>query len=394
MARKRSNVNSDLPTGLSFIRKRGEPRYRYRYPSGKEVLFPKEASRTAAIAAAATYNGKHRDELTINLEKKDKFNKRLKDLQELILKKQRNGKKKVANTVRTFELDLERLIELQGHIYSKDYSYQNVIEYLSEYTSGKSNNVVNRKISFLQKVFSILLDQAFIEVNHAKSKQFIEIDDADKGSKKERLTFSNFETIYDNAPHFLKVAMDLSLQTTHAVNEVSKMKYSDFEWLESPEIVENATVYGYLKIHRKKVRKHDSSRVEIPVTAALRDIYHLAKTDKLLSPYLVHKKKKQTNKRSKECTHWTQLTPRNISNEFSKVRDQLGLYPDLPQDERPGFHEIRSLSIYSYKQNGVDPQQRAAHRDTKTTEGYAEGHEEWNRVQAVELNKQSLKSPK
>ncbi|NVK23417.1 MAG: hypothetical protein HWE10_00680 [Gammaproteobacteria bacterium] len=169
MARKRSNGHSDLPTGLSVIKKRGERRFRYRYPSGKEVLFPKEVTRAAAVAAAATYNGKHRDELIINLEKNNKFNKRLKDLQELIFKRFKSGKQKSKDTIRTFELDLTRLVEFQGHIYSKDYSYQNVIEYLNEYTSGKSGNVVNRKISFLQKVFSILLDSAFIEVNHAKS---------------------------------------------------------------------------------------------------------------------------------------------------------------------------------------------------------------------------------
>ena len=60
----------------------------------------------------------------------------------------------------------------------------------------------------------------------------------------------------DTNLHWLNIAMRLSLQTTHATLEVSRMKYRDVK-------------DGHIRIHRQKVQHKEASRVEIPVTAEL-----------------------------------------------------------------------------------------------------------------------------
>lgn len=59
-------------------------------------------------------------------------------------------------------------------------------------------------------------------------------------------------------------------------------------------------------------------------------------------------------------------------------------------EEKPTFDEIRALSIHLYGKVGVDAQSRAAHKDAKTTQVYKDGHEEWTRVPAAELDLEKL----
>jgi hypothetical protein len=51
--------------------------------------------------------------------------------------------------------------------------------------------------------------------------------------------------------------------------------------------------------------------------------------------------------------------------------------------DRPGFHDIRSLSISIQEYNGFDAQMRAAHSQRASTERYKIGHIQWNEVPDV-----------
>lgn len=141
-----------------------------------------------------------------------------------------------------------------------------------------------------------------------------------------------------------------------------------------------------MRILRVKVKKNKAAKVEIPITNKLKEIILLSKKDNIESPYIVHRIKSRSGKVAKNLSHPTQIRNGNISDEFTKIRDSLGLFSELSKKQRPTFHEIRSLAIYLYKKQGVDPQQRAAHSDAKTTEKYNEGHEKWNKIQAAELD--------
>ena len=63
--------------------------------------------------------------------------------------------------------------------------------------------------------------------------------------------------------------------------------------------------------------------------------------------------------------------------------NQSGFFDNIPMNERPSFHEIRSLGIKLYEDQGIDAQKLAGHTDRKMTDKYKEGHEiEWTLVEA------------
>lgn len=149
-------------------------------------------------------------------------------------------------------------------------------------------------------------------------------------------------------------------------------------------------IYGTLFIHRKKVEQEETSLVAIPIGEELKAIIDDSRDD-IISPYIVHRLPDNTsNGVAEKNDHFSQLTSRYISTAFSKVRDELGLYNHLKMIERPTFHEIRALSGFLFKHIGVNPQQRMAHKDEKTTEIYTEGHLQWTKVKHAELDVISL----
>ena len=147
------------------------------------------------------------------------------------------------------------------------------------------SKVYNRKNTFLKKVCSYLCDMSAIETNFAESKKR---KPKDKKQRK-RLTLENFNKLLEHAEPWLKTAMALSIQTTHAVNEISIAKYKDCEWFKKPIVENGLTVYGVLRIHRQKVKDKEASRVAIPITKKIKNIIESSRTDNIVSPYIIHK---------------------------------------------------------------------------------------------------------
>lgn len=378
--RRRISKNSDLPVGLHTRIARGRLRYYFIREDGTEKWFPAGVSRTDACAAAHEYNRKYRIIQEPISKRGDKYNKRLAEWLPVILKRIRTEEKLGNNAISTLEKDIERLSQLHGNVFTKQITLEHVNEYLDAHCKGKSNNVYNRKISFLKKVFDYLCDMSAMDSNPAILKKV-------KPKEKKvrtRLSLEAYQAILNAAPAWLQVAMKLSLQTTHAVLEVSRIKYRDCNWFDVPDTSGLLPVFGVLKIHRQKVAGKEASRVAIPITPALKQVFDESR-DRVLSPYVVHRQKTDSNPLAAGLTHETQLSTRVISSTFSKVRDELKLYDSLPVMARPTFHEIRALSIHLFTQQGIDPQARAAHTDSKSTKIYQRDHVEWVQVPAAEL---------
>jgi hypothetical protein len=183
------------------------------------------------------------------------------------------------------------------------------------------------------------------------------------------------------ATPWLRSAMDLALQTTHARFEVSRIRYSISEpkngvcgcvWLEQPE----DGIYGTLYIHRQKVQKKEASHVAIPIGDELKRIIDESR-DNVASPFVVQRIPERQVKRSKEVSHPTQVAPDYLSRSFSALRDKLGLCGKLAMEERPTFHEIRALAAHLFDKQGIDPQGRMAHSDAKSTKIYTQNHIDW-----------------
>ncbi len=95
--------------------------------------------------------------------------------------------------------------------------------------------------------------------------------------------------------------------------------------------------------------------------------------DNLSSPFLIHRLPNRSSP-SERKSHHTQVLPKYLSDRFAAARDKTGLFKTMPELERPTFHEIRSLGIKLYENNGYDAQKLAGHTDRKMTELYKEGH--------------------
>jgi len=385
MSRRRKTENAHLPSGLSRKKVRGVSRFRFRKIDGKEFFFPQDTLETLAIDTANAYNTKHRNPLINILLNHDPDNKPLSVWIPYIKDRVESEEFKVnkigKRNFRTFCLDMIRLDTLLGEVRTMDLKLAHVNKYLTEYVQGKSNHVYNSKISFLRKVFDYLLDDGGVTINYANNKKMKPKPDKERI----RIGVDNYKSMLDSAPHYLNIAMRLSLQTTHAVNEISLAKYKHCTWFKKPKFEGGLTIFGMIKIHRQKVKDKEASRVEIPITQKLKDIIDDSRKDNIASPYIVHRIKDARGKDGQDLTHPTQCRPNDISEVFSDYRDELGLYANLTKKEKPTFHEIRSLSIFMYGKQGLDPQERAAHTDAKTTKKYMEGHIEWVQIQAAEI---------
>lgn len=294
------------------------------------------------------------------------------------------------DTKRTLMNDIERVKSFFADIHPRDIELSHVNDYLYTYHDGASNQVTNRKIAFLGKIFDYAMDEGLMQTNPARLKKKKPKED----KQRVRLTLDDFKRIYEAAPLNIKVAMDLALQTTHAALEISRIEYKLSKpmsgrcgcvWLKEPVLDNGAKVYGTLYIHRQKVKNKEAAHVAIPIGQAIKDIIDMSKKDLFFSPYVVHKRATNYNRVSQECTHATQLNPSYLSKQFSDIRDRVGLYKHLPKAKRPTFHEIRALSAFLYAESGVNPQARMAHTDAKSTKVYTQNHRDWVEVPLAEL---------
>lgn len=367
-ARRRTYDGKDLPEGLYVYVRNGETRFKYRKPTGKMVYFPNGTKRNIAIEAAILFNNKERSIAAKMARKADKYNKPINELIPKVIKRVIEEENLKENALTTFKHDCNRLVKELGNVYSKSITLEHVNDFLEATTAGKSNNVYNRKISFLKKVFSYLVDMSAMQKNYAADKK-TRIKDS---KQRKRLTLEEYKLIREAAPEWLQIAMGLCLQTTHATNEVSNMKKSDCK-------------NGYLRVHRKKVQHKETSRVEIPISSEIQKLIDKSNKSGLVCDYIVHRKGRRPNQISEGCNHPLQVSSKMISREFSNVRDLVGVQSKMAKELRATFHEIRALSIHLYTKLGANPQQRAAHGDSKTTKIYQENHIKYVRVPDVEL---------
>lgn len=379
-ARPRRRENRHLPDLLYFDKATGV--YRFTLVTGKRKSLGSD--RAMAIAIAREYNNRMRPETSVSI---DSLIRESGGIQgealpfaehvDRIMARAIEDEQPSESTRDDWNNDATRVKEFFDKIPACDIELEHVNAYIKEYHADSSANVQNRKVSFLKKLFSYAVDESLMLDNPATRKKMRRIEE----KKRQRLSFDNFMVIRRAAAPWLRTAMDLALQTTHARLEVSRIRYSIREpkngvcgcvWLDQPL----NGIHGTLYIHRQKVQKKEASHVAIPIGDELKRIIDDSR-DNVASPYIVHRIPERNVKRSKEVAHPTQVAPDYLSRSFSKLRDQLGLSDHLEMEERPTFHEIRALAAHLFDNQGIDPQGRMAHSDAKSTKIYTQNHIDW-----------------
>lgn len=183
--------------------------------------------------------------------------------------------------------------------------------------------------------------------------------------QRQQLDLQGFLDIHEHAPPWLQLAMDQSLVSLQARLEICNIRHTDYR-------------DGYLFIIRDKVSgDSDMAFIRIAITPQLEELRRRSfALDSTVSPFLIHR---APARRRREWTegkpHWTYVNPGYLTNAFAAARDQVKRYADLPEDERPSFHEIRGLGARLYRKQGMpeaDIQALMTHAHKRTTEIYLE----------------------
>jgi integrase len=191
--------------------------------------------------------------------------------------------------------------------------------------------------------------------------------------KRNRLTIKEYKAIHTIAPEWMQIAMELALITLQGRHEVCNMKFSDIR-------------DGYLYVVREKTRKNEWAHLRIKMNPALIKLKSRAQQSGIVSPFFVHRNPER-RVRAENKEHWTQLALNDFTKRFRELREKTGLFDHVPKENRPTFHEIRSLGAWLYEKQGFDGtdyvQKLMAHSDEKMTKYYQSGHEErWMDVRA------------
>lgn len=234
-----------------------------------------------------------------------------------------------------------------------------------------------------------------------------------------QLDVEGFEAIYGLAPPFLQVAMDLSLVTLLARNEVCEMQHPHFRHgfvfvirdktsadssmafikIEVTEEIEairgraRTLVAEQLsdsdldceRAAKMKAAGSTVAQIASALKSTPRKIHQLlwyqrqrgsAKNIAVASPYLVHRVPTRKQKRwMAGKAHWTKIAPAYLSKTFAEIRDKVPRFAALPAKQRPTFHEIRGLGSRLHLQRGQSKKkikELMAHGNQKTTDIYLE----------------------
>jgi integrase len=181
---------------------------------------------------------------------------------------------------------------------------------------------------------------------------------------RKRHTVDGLKAIREKAPAWLQNAIDLALITAQRRTDILAMKFEDVK-------------DGYLYVVQQKTSKaSDAAWIRFRVTPELQRVISHCR-DNVVSPFLVHRRpdrKRQKQAETKE--HWTKVEERYLTRAFKDAREAADCYKGWKEEEMPGFHEVRALSLHLYKKAGKDGQKIAGHASEGMTKNYQKEHAE------------------
>lgn len=207
--------------------------------------------------------------------------------------------------------------------------------------------VKHRKL--LVDLFSFAGHQGYIDANPvimtmAKS-------DTQRRKKRKRHTQEGFNAIYNHSdtPGHLKRAMDIALRTLQRRGDITRIHIAEQIHIDKEDWSKST-----IRILQRKTRTYQNPiYLEIEMGRELFDAVQICLNTGIPCPYLLHyRPQRLTQQTRKAKLHPFSMTDDFLSKEFKKYRDHSGAYNHLPPEERPGFHEIRSLGARLYAQAG------------------------------------------
>lgn len=356
--RPRNKANKGLPMNLYFDGRRGT--YRYRRPTdGKWFQFG--ADRGRAIDAAQQLNmtflrggdlvSAVLDEHSITL---GAF---LNDYESKVLPQRELAQA----TLDLYKVRFKQIRAVLGEKVIDRITIRMVAEFLEPLTA----RAANQARALLADVFTHAAAKGLCPDNPAAST----IPKIEKKQRK-RHTIDGLTAIRAKAPLWLQNAIDLALITAQRRGDILDMKFEDAR-------------DGFLFVVQNKTAKAaDAGWLKLKVTSSLQAVLTRCRDD-VLSPYLIHRRPERKKKREGK-DHWTKVDERFLTRAFKDAREAAGCYKGWKEEELPGFHEIRALSLHLYKRAGKDGQKIAGHASEEMTRNYQRDHADvvWSEAEA------------
>lgn len=272
------------------------------------------------------------------------------------------AKKLADNTRRTYATLLRKLIASLGESTPiARVETRHIAEMVdSELDHGRAR-MAQALRSFAKEFFRAAMAAGWVERNVVDVTERVSVD-----VKRERLSLSQWQAIYDLAGKrrlpWLQNAMLLALVSGQRREDIANATFSDFDsdgWrLQQGKTGAKLLIPNALRLNA--------------LGQSLGDVVKRCRSTGVVSRYLVH----QTAPRGNSPVG-SQVWIDTISKRFAEIRDAIGM-----GDTPPTFHEIRSLSLRMYAEQGVNAQTLAGHTDPATTAIYTDTRgSEWTRVE-------------
>lgn len=186
--------------------------------------------------------------------------------------------------------------------------------------------------------------------------------------QRKRMTLDYFWSVHDVSPVHIQIAMQLSLVTLQAEQEVCNMQYAD---------IKDGELYV---IRRKTASESDAAFIKIRMTEEIDRLVKWSRQSRIVSPFIVHRIRRSVAPHQKRVPpHPTWVSPHALSQQFGFMCTRAGVSADYAHRQRPTFHEIRSLGARLMEQQGYPKhhvQMLMAHGNKKTTEIYLDNRSE------------------
>lgn len=373
MARPRKSQHRNLPRNLTFDI--CNKIYRYRdIVTGKQ--FSLGGSRQIAIDTALALNErlmKNIDLVSIVLKKKEELEKQ--PLEKIAMSEfienrffaywlPRKKKPLHAKTLSDYKNKAVHIKAKLGNNFIDEITVKDINDFLNHFPDTNSN----RYRSLLSSIFKYAMGEGITKENPAIVTIKKEVKKA-----RQRMKYEEFKTIHQKAGElgylWMQNAMDIALLTLQRQNDILKMRFDDIIAEEQKE-----KTVKFVKVVQEKTKDHgEAAYIKIKIGEELQKVLFRCR-DQIASPLLIHRKPEKIYK-SANRVHFTQILQRFFIDVFSEVRDASKVYDHLKKEERPTFHEIRSLGIKMYEDEGIDAQKLAGHTTRAMTDEYKKGHE-------------------
>ena len=194
--------------------------------------------------------------------------------------------------------------------------------------------------------------------------------------KRLRLTMDQFWAVYDSAGKLdyegIQIAMGLSLTTFLRESDILALRVQSDQDLLEVVVQKSESQKGRIRADR---RSWDPSK-----HALIRGLIQRGRELSMRNarcPFLISHRPKRIYKSSYR-EHFCQLLKRRFCDQFAIARDATGLWAHVEKNERPTFHEVRSLADFIAKSSNYDPkeiQHAMAHENMRMTLEYQAGHD-------------------